>query len=130
MLNFLDGVNSSNGVVVVITVNELAVVPEVLLRAGRIDLRVEMPLARHEQAAEYARLVYADLPAFDDKTAAAIARAACARGPVALSALQNVLFHHITDPAAAIRALAAAPLPGDQGRKAERERMVCGSFLQ
>jgi chaperone BCS1 len=106
MLNFLDGMKSADDVVAVVTVNNMSVVPEVLLRPGRVDLRVEMPRAGHEQAAEYARLFYPDL---DAKTAAALARAACADGPVALSGLQQVFFRHRAAPLAALAELRGAP---------------------
>ena len=57
-LNLLDGVSSPNKSVIIITANNKDVIPEVMLRAGRVDAQFEFGYCTYEQIVEYTNLFY------------------------------------------------------------------------
>ena len=58
MLNMLDGVTSPDECLIVMTANDKSVIPDVMLRSGRIDLVVEFSYCTREQIIEYTKLFY------------------------------------------------------------------------
>lgn len=58
LLNFLDGVDSPNNVLIVITTNNKNILPEVMFRSGRIDLVVNFTYCNKEQIKEYTDLFF------------------------------------------------------------------------
>lgn len=57
-LNVLDGVSSPNKSIIILTANNKEVIPEVMLRAGRIDEQFEFKYCTYEQIVEYTNLFY------------------------------------------------------------------------
>lgn len=58
LLNCLDGVFYKHGVIVIITTNHMEKLDEALLRTGRIDVKVEIPLPSDKEISEYLSLFY------------------------------------------------------------------------
>lgn len=58
LLNCLDGVFYKHGVIVIITTNHIDKLDEALLRTGRIDVKVEIPLPSDREISEYLSLFY------------------------------------------------------------------------
>jgi hypothetical protein len=57
-LNFLDGANSKEGLIIIITVNNTDVFPEALLRSGRIDLEVNIGYCTKKMLKQYINMFY------------------------------------------------------------------------
>lgn len=65
LLNCLDGVFYRKGLIVIITTNHMDKLDEALLRTGRIDLKIELPLPSDKEISEYLSLFYqADIGVF------------------------------------------------------------------
>lgn len=60
LLNCLDGAFYKNGLITIITTNHLDKLDEALLRTGRIDLKVEIPLPSETEISEYLSLFYSE----------------------------------------------------------------------
>lgn len=58
LLNCLDGTLSKDGIITVITTNHIEDLDPALLRAGRMDVTLTMPLASNEEIDEYLSLFY------------------------------------------------------------------------
>lgn len=58
LLNFLDGVDSSDNILIVITTNNKDILPEVMFRSGRIDLIVNFTYCDNYQIEEYTNLFF------------------------------------------------------------------------
>lgn len=50
LLNFIDGTNSPNNTIFIITANDISKLPDALIRDGRFDLKVNMDLLNREDA--------------------------------------------------------------------------------
>ena len=98
-LNFLDGVNSLEKCVVIMTANNINIIPPVLLRPGRVDIKIEMTLANHQEVTEYTKFFYTDIK---QELALKLSRSACINGPIAISVLQEVFFRHKNSPTNAL----------------------------
>lgn len=60
LLNCLDGVFYRHGVIVVITTNHIEKLDEALLRTGRIDMKMEIPLPTDKEISEYLSVFYGE----------------------------------------------------------------------
>lgn len=58
LLNCLDGAFYKHGLITIITTNHIEKLDEALLRTGRIDLKVEIPLPTEREISEYLSLFY------------------------------------------------------------------------
>jgi len=58
LLNFLDGVDSSNNILIVITTNNKNILPEVMFRSGRVDMIVNFTYCDKDQIIEYTNLFF------------------------------------------------------------------------
>ena len=120
LLNFLDGPASVDNTLVVMTANDADALPAVLLRPGRIDVRVEIGYASHAQVEQYARLFFGDQAPGAAAAAAEVARLVSSTAKaVTLAQVQALLFRHRRADAvlAALRRRAARPAPGPLGEE-------------
>lgn len=92
-LNFLDGVNSPQGCVICLTTNNIGVIPNVLLRPGRIQLQLNFTNASFDEIFEYTRMFYKET--FDEVMAHNIAKHL--DNKITISELQKCFLSHIND---------------------------------
>jgi len=65
LLNILDGINSNNGTIYILTTNYIDKIDKALIRPGRIDIHIEMNNFNWEQIKEMYTLFYTNLSTFD-----------------------------------------------------------------
>lgn len=58
LMNMLDGMNSPENALIILTANNIDVLPKDLIRPGRIDLVVEFEHSEYSEIVEYAKLFY------------------------------------------------------------------------
>lgn len=95
LLNALDGVTTPHGLITVMTTNDVSVLDDALVRAGRVDYPVEIGYLDDDQAARLTEILLGEeveLPPLDGRA-------------VAPAALVEVMKRHLHDPAAALVAV-------------------------
>lgn len=99
LLNALDGATAAEGRVLIMTTNHPEVLDPALVRPGRVDRRVHLGYASHEQVSRYFKLFY------DGATDAQVAAFAAwaGDGTHTIAELQQHLIRTRDDPAAAVR---------------------------
>lgn len=90
MLNILDGLTSPENCLIVMTANDISVIPKVMLRPGRIDLVVKFDFCTRQQIHDYTKLFY---PQCDDATATKLAKTLKGKS-VTISMLQRHFMMH------------------------------------
>lgn len=65
LLNCLDGAFSKQGVITIMTTNHIDRLDPALIRAGRIDMQIEMPLASVSEINDYLNIFYSGKCTFD-----------------------------------------------------------------
>jgi chaperone BCS1 len=99
MLNVLDGVASPETCLIVMTANNTNVIPEVMLRPGRVDLVVKFDFCKRQQIEDYTKLFYPDC---NNMIPGKIAKALKGKKTVTISMLQRHFMMHQTNPTKAL----------------------------
>jgi len=60
LLNCLDGIISKDNIITIVTTNHIENLDEALIRAGRMDVQLEIPLAQTQEVNEYLTLFYSE----------------------------------------------------------------------
>ncbi len=102
LMNAIDGVISQQGCLLCLTTNNLQLLPERLIRSGRIDVRCEFGLATKNQVRGLFRLFYGQGRPEEEEFVAA-----CPAGRFSCSDVQSYLTVNKSDPAVALAALRA-----------------------
>lgn len=92
-LNFLDGVNSPQGCIICLTTNNIGVIPDVLLRPGRIQMHIRFSQASFQEIYDYTQMFYRDN--FDEVIAHTIAKHL--DNKITISELQKCYLSYIND---------------------------------
>ena len=61
LINYLDGICTPEDTYIIITANNIDILPDVLLRSGRIDIKIKFDFCTREQIMEYAQLFYENI---------------------------------------------------------------------
>ncbi|KAK6857588.1 hypothetical protein PG995_006415 [Apiospora arundinis] len=114
LLNVLDGVSAQEGRILVMTSNHPEALDAALIRPGRVDLKIELPLANSTVAEELFCMVFKraegdicdpERSAADDKTVERLAKEFSAKVPgntLSPAAIQSYLVQHKDSPYFAI----------------------------
>ncbi|KAK6860970.1 mitochondrial chaperone bcs1 [Apiospora arundinis] len=115
LLNALDGVSAQEGRILVMTSNHPEHLDEALIRPGRVDLKIELPLADSTVAKELFCMVFKqaendicdpERPVLDGETVEGLAKQFSSRVPantVSPAAIQSFLVQHKDNPRFAIK---------------------------
>jgi hypothetical protein len=99
LLNGLDGLGAAEGQIVIMTTNHPERLDPALIRAGRVDLKVEMPHASPQQKRDLFLMFYPGEEAHADAFAA---RVNAFERPLSMAGLQNhFIRHRLSDAATA-----------------------------
>jgi chaperone BCS1 len=88
LLNILDGVNSRNNLITIITTNHIEKLDNALLRAGRIDMHIKFGIITNEQVKEMMELYKLQI---DNNTLKQISNL-CQENKITISTLSGYLF--------------------------------------
>lgn len=93
MLNVLDGLSTPENCLIVMTANDISIIPKVMLRPGRMDLIVKFDFCTRQQIYDYTKLFYPDCT---DGVAQKMAKLLKGK-PVTISMLQRHFMMHMTN---------------------------------
>lgn len=93
-LQCLDGASFKEGLIVIITTNHIDKLDSALLRAGRMDIKVEIPLPSIEQVQEYLDKFY-EMPS----------KLYAYQAKLSMAEVQNVCLQNRNNPVAAVEEL-------------------------
>jgi len=94
LLNVLDGINSIDGVIYILTTNYVDRIDKALIRPGRIDLYIQMENFKYSQIKEMYNIFYNDISNFDIFYSEF--KKLLNNGEIAPSSLQNLFIHFST----------------------------------